>query len=1004
MTALNSFVEAQASSTLRWDMLASMPTELLAVLATAREALHDKHYSQAEMVAEQLLRHSTESHQTGSPAVITQPVQELRGCALVVCGLAAQRQGQKADARRFLKDAVSTFDDLVSADHQLDPTTLADYGTALLLTGRAGDACEPLTNALKADVDVPPEAVLQLAEALRRSRRNDPAARLLRAACQRYPRHAGIATYLAQTLERTGERVLSVDAHLMAGMLLAQDGRLEPAIKHLERAKNLAPPNTPRPALALAQVLLLKGRLDAGENLINMMLKEHPDLAGVYALQATLMARKGASGDALGVLERALDSLGDDPWLLSTYIELLMERDELKRAREALERALALDPADAGLLRMMAEVLRRTGGSVDDMADVLRRLTMTEPESVEDHLALADVLAADGRYREALEGLGWALQVVPHDSRLLARQAELLARLGRHNEAVASAREALSQGGKMPQVAAQLAASLLATGDMQGAVAAANQALRNNRKLVAARRIRALAGAALDDLPKAIDDFKKVLADVPGDSEARGALVEAYERRGRELMAVAGEDDEGRKRLEQARNGLEEAVRLDSGHFGVHLLLGQVLDRLGEDRAALPHLNFAVEANPESALALGTRGKVLRKLGDPKAVDDLRRAATLEADLPWVYEELGDALRVAHMFREALDALQIALDMDPSSARAWASKGAAEFGAGMYEEARQSLDEALKLRQSYGWAKAVKASLLYKIDELESALELVEQVLSGGRVPTGVWLLKGWLLDALQRDAEESEDSFREARARDFDGLEALIGIGEALIRQGRAAEAKWQFEHAASKANARKKLGAFELQILGWCLLRLGRHRDAIYALGEAAGMDETLIEADLDLSLALLCSGEGEVALDEYKAAAMRIRALPHPGHRRNLVRMAVRDLGAILPVEREPPELAKVYEILTSVPTSTVDPINVGEEATVNLLYIPPSYKCRTHNHDLTPEVQAKVEASGIPTSSFGYRHSGRKQREAFRVKVRCPEEGGHDLMFRGTYGPE
>jgi tetratricopeptide (TPR) repeat protein len=264
--------------------------------------------------------------------------------------------------------------------------------------------------------------------------------------------------------------------------------------------------------------------------------------------------------------------------------------------------------------------------------------------------------------------------------------------------------------------------------------------------------------------------------------------------------------------------------------------------------------------------------------------------------------------------------------------------------------------------------------------------------------------MAGWLLDYLERDPEEAKDAFQQAAARNANDLEAPIGIGEALMRQGRIVEAKQYFQQAVSKANQRGKLTATELQALGWCLLRLGRYQDAIRALGEAASMDETLIEADLDLSLALLCFGKADAALDEYKAAVLRTRTIPHPGRRRSLVRLAIRDLDAVFSLTHEPPGLIEVYKVLASVPTGTVDSDNISEEGAVKLLYIPLYYKCRTHSHDLTNEVQTNVEADGIPTPSFGYRRSGKKQRQAFRVKVRCPEEGGHDLTFRGTYGPE
>jgi tetratricopeptide (TPR) repeat protein len=986
---------------LRWDMLAGSPTDLVGELAMAREALRQHHLDEADTVAARLLRRAGGGSLQRRP-VITQPLAKLRGSALVIRGLAARQQRRHDDAQRWLKDAVAILGELASTGHYFDPTTLADYGTALALTGRSGEESGPVTEALEADAEVAPDLALRLGEALRRGGRHDRAARLLRAAHQRYPRHADIAASLAQALERVGDQDLSVDAHMSAGMLLAGDGRLDRSLDHFRRAKRLAP-ETPLPALAQAQVLLVTNQLKEAEQTIGEILKDHPDLAGGYALLALLQARKGAGDAALDTVDEALDRFGKDPWLLASKIQLLLERGDLGGAREALGQALQeVDSSDPNWLRLYAEVLRRTGGSIDEVIGVLRRLTASAPDEVEHHLALADVLAGADQVPEALEALGSALQLHPRDPRLLGRQAELLALQGRHWEAAASAREALAQAGKLPQVSTTLARALLAAGDAAAAVEAATQALRDDPRLVAARRTRGLARARLGRLEEAIKDLEKVISTEPDDREAMQELVQVLERRGRALIAETGDDQLRRPRLEEARRLLERAVELDRGHPGVQEALGEILLQLGDLQAAVDHLDVAVGLQ-ESARALGKRGQVRRRLGQPEAIDDLRRAVELDPDLAWAQADLGEMLRTSSRFREATAALTAAVGLDASKAWVWASKGAAEFGLGLYEEALRSLDRALELHEGDAWTRGVKGSLLFRIDELEPALELVNAALADEPSLWWVWVIKGWLLDYLQGDAKECEDAFQKAVDGNPNSLDALIGVGEALIRQQRPAEAGRCFTDVVAKAREHADLDANGFHGLGWSLLRLGRYEEAVQALGEAARRDQDRVEADFDMALTLLCWGQADVAVEEYEAAAGRTRTIRHRGRRRSVVRTVARDLVAVLPAEYESPELMEVYSILASIPWGDDEPAKSKQETPMKLLFIPAAYKCSKHSRDLTEEVRAKVEATPSPSSSFGWRRGrARRPQEPFRVKIRCPEGEGHDLFFRGTVG--
>jgi hypothetical protein len=67
----------------------------------------------------------------------------------------------------------------------------------------------------------------------------------------------------------------------------------------------------------------------------------------------------------------------------------------------------------------------------------------------------------------------------------------------------------------------------------------------------------------------------------------------------------------------------------------------------------------------------------------------------------------------------------------------------------------------------------------------------------------------------------------------------------------------------------------------------------------------------------------------------------------------------------------------------------------------ILIPDTYKCRTHQRDLTEQVKTLVEADDDPVAGFGFGRSLRRRERAFKILVRCPEDNGHDLMFSGSY---
>ena len=377
-----------------------------------------------------------------------------------------------------------------------------------------------------------------------------------------------------------------------------------------------------------------------------------------------------------------------------------------------------------------------------------------------------------------------------------------------------------------------------------------------------------------------------------------------------------------RRHLEETENpsvrlALERVLALNPEYWLAHAWLGEILLREGEFTEARVHLDLAAGGMPDSAWVAGTRGQVLYALGQPEALDELRRGADLDVGgrLPWLHTQLGDAYRLAHRYQEALAELNRATKLAPDDAWAWAVMGATQSLLGDWEKARSSLDKAIRLDPGYAWALAVKANLLAKIDELDDALRTIRASLDADPKLDWAWGLKSSLLDRLDLDPAEQEQAACNALELQPGDIFLLIRLAEALLRQQRDDEAKSHFLAGVDSAAAHSELRADNLQYLAWCHLRLRNYDQALDCLSALLAKNYEQISAGYDLGLVLLCAGRHDVALDEYEEVAAHTRSEPHAGRRRNLVGVARHDLQRILErgqIKRRP-EVERVQQIL-------------------------------------------------------------------------------------------
>lgn len=252
----------------------------------------------------------------------------------------------------------------------------------------------------------PTPAALDEAHAARASGHPDGALAILRGILSRDPQHG--------------------EAHYFAGMWLAQSGRWDDGVRHLEQATALAP-HDPDAQLALGNAYRGSGDAARAEACYRRVIALAPgSAAGYYNL--ALVLRHAAPEAALGYIQRACDLAPDfdDAWAERVLILVAAERYD-----EAIfigRSAGARMPASARLHMSLGCTLQKSHRP----AEALQCYERAHALGVADHELfnqLAIVQQDLGRMEEALASYAHALELKPDFT--LARFHRALARLAR---------------------------------------------------------------------------------------------------------------------------------------------------------------------------------------------------------------------------------------------------------------------------------------------------------------------------------------------------------------------------------------------------------------------------------------------------------------------------------------------------------------------------------------------------------------------------------------------
>jgi len=427
----------------------------------------------------------------------------------------------------------------------------------------------------------------------------------------------------------------------------------------LRQALALNPPNADDLKRRMAEFLLISGRYADALAAYQELIDEDPEnpqfylrVSQIYRQQRDFAKAREAADKA-----RALDPMSPDIRINDAFI--LQGEGKIAEAVQTIKDLLAStekssytkgDRASRADLFNQLSAFYREGDQTDLAVEALRQAAEVNPDkATEETLAIVETYADAHEYSKAQQELEAALKKSPDDRDLRSRRATLLAELGKTDQAISEAKKLLNgKGGKEDRDAYLTLASVY------------DKAKR------------------WEDMGKALDQADK-LSKSDDEKEniifQRGAM---YERM---------------KKIDLAEQQFRKVLEMDPDSAGALNYLGYMLaDRNIRLQEALDFITRAVEKDPENGAYIDSLGWVYFRLGRlQEAEDNLRRAVQKTSHDPTVHDHLAETLMRQGKVREAVAQWQQALkqwdtsspaDIDPPEIAKMKSK---------LENARKSL-------------------------------------------------------------------------------------------------------------------------------------------------------------------------------------------------------------------------------------------------------------------------------------------------------------------------
>ncbi|MGR3491187.1 MAG: tetratricopeptide repeat protein [Shimia sp.] len=477
-------------------------------------------------------------------------------------------------------------------------------------------------------------------------------------------------------------------------------------------------------------------------------------------------------------------------------------------------RALAADPSNTRLMELALST-RLSLGQVDKAAQLARQMAVHGGVSQAANMALIADLARPGTYKTLGDVMAQGT-VVGKSVDGLIRAWALLGE-GR-TDAAFEAFEALSDSQGMRGFALyHMAMAYAVSGEFDVADAILSGASHGDmqptrRSVIAHAQILAqldrredalalIAASFTDTRDATIADLKDRLASgapVPFEhvTNPRCGMAEVFYTIG---LALRGEVKDGYTLLYS-----RVAEALDPTHVEAAIFSAELLESLGRHTLAKETYARIPRSEPAFVLAEMGRADAMKTAKDPSgAIEVMQRLAESHARRPGVHRKLGDFLRQAGHYEQAIAAYDRTLELhDRHGSKQWFTvfaRGIAKERLGQWEKAEADFRYALRLKPGQPQVlNYLGYSMLEQDRNLEEALALIETAVAARPDSGHILDSLGWALFRLGR-YEEAVAPMEEAS--ELLPIDPTVNdhLGDGYWMVGRETEARFQWRRALS-------------------------------------------------------------------------------------------------------------------------------------------------------------------------------------------------------------
>ncbi len=597
---------------------------------------------------------------------------------------------------------------------------------------------------------------------------------------------------------------------------------------------------TPPPPVAAASQKSGESAADLGNAYYHyMMAHEYEEMAATY----------GRSDYATRAIEEYKMALNDDPsskYLNSHLAELYFRTGHIREAIVAAQDRIKQDPNDLDAHRLLAEVYLRSLSDTQqgDVSGQMLKLAIGEyekivqlqPNSVDDHLMLARLYAADHDSAQADAQIAAAQRIDPGSEEAALIANRFYMDIGDTKKAI-QVLQSLPDDDQTPRTEFQLGSTYDQVKDTRDAVTAFRKALDLEPDNLDVERALAHDLTTLNQNDAALTAWKDIAAGDATDPEAWGQIAEIEEDQGNFSDALTA--------VKKARELAPDNLEYEFQEATVNDALGHLDDAVkdySELAAATEHPSgqYSDQEKNNYALILDRLAQVYREQTRPdQAIAAYQKKASLGGDYEeQAYDEEVDTYREAREYDQAVATAREAVEKQPKSvdakltlARQLADTGHADEGInmakGLLQNDPKNLEVYYQLAQIY--------TDLRKWKDASDVLDAADKQATKKDDQLMVAFQRAMNADRA-RHYDEAEADFRKVLAMDPNNALTLNNFGFMLADRG------VDLDEALSMIQKAVKLEPTNyayLDSLGWAYYRLGQYTQAEDNLQRAIARD---------------------------------------------------------------------------------------------------------------------------------------------------------------------